>query len=76
MRSRPAPSPNRSGDVVGLSNVFASRLDLDRAYVGASVMAARIWPRLPIVGYERGEPLVAARAAGFESIGPLRVWIS
>jgi hypothetical protein len=67
---------NRSGNVVGLSNVFASSLDLAKAYVGASAMVAGIWPGLPIVGYDHGDPLAAARAAGFESIGLLRVWIS
>jgi hypothetical protein len=29
-----------------------------------------------VVGYEHGEPLIAAQAAGFESIGALRIWIS
>jgi hypothetical protein len=33
------------------------------------------FPGRDVVGYERGEDLDAANAAGFESVGPLRVWI-
>jgi hypothetical protein len=29
-----------------------------------------------LVGYERGPELAAAHQSGFESIGPLRVWVS
>ena len=36
--------------------------------------AAVIRPGLPIVGYERGEDLAAARQAGFTVLGPLRIW--
>jgi hypothetical protein len=67
---------NRSAAVVGLSNVFAAGLDLDTAYAEASAAAGAIWPGLPIVGYDHGDPLVAAHAAGFESIGALRIWVS
>jgi hypothetical protein len=67
---------NRSTEVVGLSNVFAAGLDLDAAYADASAAAAAIWPGLPIVGYDHGDPLTAAHAAGFEHIGALRVWVS
>jgi hypothetical protein len=37
-------------------------------------IAAR-YPGLPIVGYQSGDELAAARRAGFTSTGPLRVWI-
>jgi hypothetical protein len=66
---------NRSADVVGLSNVFALGGDLETAFGGASAAAAGIWPGLPIIGYEHGAPLAAARAAGFTSVGDLRVWV-
>jgi hypothetical protein len=66
---------SRSADVVGLGNVFALGGDLEQAYGCASAAAAGIWPGLPIVGYDRGAPLAAARAAGFTSVGNLRVWV-
>jgi hypothetical protein len=31
-------------------------------------------PGLPVVGYEHGEDLTAAREAGGQVLGPLRVW--
>jgi hypothetical protein len=31
-------------------------------------------PGLPVVGYEHGEDLAAAREAGGQVLGPLRVW--
>jgi hypothetical protein len=62
--------------VVGLTNVF-----------GPGVHLARFWSELvhalpgfgvtgALVGYERGPALHAALEAGFETIGPLRVWVS
>ncbi len=33
------------------------------------------FPGLPIVGYEAGKALVAARAQGFRPIGRLVVWL-
>jgi hypothetical protein len=60
---------NRTGDVIGLSNVFG-----DDPWPGAVATAASLYPDLPLVGYERGDDLAAARRVGFEVIGPLRVW--
>ena len=37
-------------------------------------MAGEIFPGFPLVGYERGYELTAAHQAGFETVGPLRVW--
>jgi hypothetical protein len=37
--------------------------------------AARLWPSLPVVGYEDGTALDAARQAGFDAIGDLRIWV-
>ena len=31
-------------------------------------------PHLPIVGYEHGTGLAAARQAGCQALGPLRIW--
>ncbi|MBI1816161.1 MAG: hypothetical protein HYR72_14385 [Deltaproteobacteria bacterium] len=66
---------NRTGEVVGLSNLFVPAHDGDafRADCVAAVIAA--FPDLPIVGYEHGEDLATARALGFETVGPLRVWV-
>jgi hypothetical protein len=63
---------NRGADVVGLSNLFGSTVDI--VWRNLTAMAAEIFPGLPLVGYERGHELAAARQAGFETVGPLRVW--
>jgi hypothetical protein len=39
-----------------------------------AAMAYEVFPGLPLVGYDRGNELAAAHQAGFETIGPLRVW--
>src|SRR5919199_390582 len=59
---------NRSAAVVGLSNVFAPPGQLDAAFAAGADAAEAIWGRVPIVGYESGDALGAAHAAGFESI--------
>jgi len=66
---------NRSRAVVGVSNVFTTIGDLGEAWSGCIATVAREFPRLPTVGYESGEGLMAAHANGFSSIGHLRVWI-
>jgi hypothetical protein len=60
---------------VGLSNLFAVGTDLASAFVGASSVAARLFPRIPIVGYESGPLLDAAEQAGFVRVGRLVVWL-
>jgi hypothetical protein len=67
---------NLSESVVGLSNVFDTTGDLERAWRDGAAAAAAIWPGLPAVAYDAGASLEAARAAGFSSIGRLAVWIS
>ena len=66
---------NRSGDVVGISNVFApADEDYELGVLGlAAVMEA--FPGRAIVGYEEGRALDLALRMGFETIGSLRVWI-
>lgn len=63
---------NLTGEVVGLSNAFGR----DGApYAALRCEAGARWPAAPVVGYESGDALVAARAAGFRPLGPLRVWV-
>ena len=63
-----------AGGVTGISNVFKSGIADGPLWAGAVRAIARVRPGLPIVGYERGEDLAAARRAGFTVLGPLRVW--
>jgi len=65
---------NRSESVVGISNVFAVGDDLDGAWAGCLAAIARLYPGVPVVGYEHGEDLQVAARQGFTPIGPLRVW--
>ena len=66
---------NRTGAVVGVSNVFATSMPAGEAWSGIAGALARLFGPLPLVGYERGDALDAALAAGFEPIGSLRVWL-
>jgi hypothetical protein len=65
---------NRTGNVVGLSNVFVNSGDTIAAWAGLVTAIAQAFPDFPLVGYERGAALDAALACGFMAIGPLRVW--
>jgi hypothetical protein len=64
---------NRTGDVVGVSNVFAHE-DAERSWAGCLATIITTFPGLPQVGYERGEERAIAETLGFEVVGPLRVW--
>jgi hypothetical protein len=66
---------NRSDDVVGWSNFFAPATEMSDHAAASLATIARVFPGLPIVGYEHGDDLRNAYSLGFESIGPLRVWI-
>lgn len=66
---------NRSASAVGLSNLFSSADDLAEAYEGCVHAVTNHFPGLPIVGYEAGKALVAARAQSFRSVGRLVVWL-
>ncbi len=59
--------------VVGVSNVFATGCDEDTAWAGVVAAAAARFPGRPLVGYEQ-DPSAALRH-GFETAGPLRVWL-
>lgn len=63
---------------VYLSNVRADADGPDAlAAVWAEIVAAvaATFPGRPIVGYERGDDLAAARAIGFDVVGTTRVWV-
>ncbi|MCC0095032.1 hypothetical protein K7B10_09605 [Streptomyces flavotricini] len=67
---------NRTGAVVGLSNVFtADGTPDDEAWAGALAAVAELWPGLPVVGYESGDDLDTALRHGFTPLGPLRIWL-
>jgi hypothetical protein len=63
-----------TGQVTGISNVFSAGLPAGPLWASAVQAVAALRPGLPIVGYERGADLAAARQAGCQVLGPLRVW--
>ena len=66
---------NRTGDVVGLSNVFVPTHDAERFWAGCIAGVIEAFPELPLVGYESGDDLNNAQSVGFEVIAPLRIWM-
>jgi hypothetical protein len=66
---------NIAADAVGLSNLFAPEAARDAVWLACRNQAQLFAPGLPIVGYEQGDDLVCALAAGFRELGPLRVWL-
>lgn len=66
---------NVTGEVAGLSNLFSSDGDDTRTWTGAISAASRLAPGHVLVGWESSDGVDAARSAGFETIGPLTVWI-
>ena len=65
---------NATGPVVGLSNVYSLVGDTAACWAGAVALAGRLFPGRPLVGYERGDDLIAAQRVGFRPLGELRVW--
>ena len=65
---------NRTGDVVGVSNVFFPEADAAHYWARSLAPIIAPFPGLPLVGYERGNDLVIAQMQGFEVVGSLRVW--
>lgn len=64
---------HRAGEVLGLQSVVCGG---DPVLLAALVAGAREHlGALPVVGYERGDDLATARAAGFADVGALRVWV-
>ncbi|MFR9757989.1 hypothetical protein [Streptomyces sp. TR06-5] len=67
---------SRSDGVLGVSNVFAApHGGPGTAWPVVLETVNRLFPALPVVGYEHGDALVDAVRHGFGPIGPLRVWI-
>ena len=66
---------NRTGKVVGLSNIFVPPEDGASFWAGCVALSMQIFPGMPLVGYERGPELAIAESLGFEKLHPLRVWV-
>jgi hypothetical protein len=64
---------HRSGGVIGLQDVVTG--GDPQLLVGLVADARERQGALPVVGYEHGDDLTTARAAGFREVGPLRVWV-
>ena len=64
-----------SDGVVGISNVTADADEAPAVWRDLAILAASSFPQLPLVGYESGDELEAARKAGFELGDPLRIWV-
>jgi hypothetical protein len=65
---------NAGAGVLGFSNLFASKIDLETIWRGLARAAREAFPHLPFIAYECGEALAAAQRAGFVASGPLRIW--
>lgn len=65
---------NLTGQVVGVSNVFAPAAEAAACWAGVVAFVARLHPGQALVGYERGDDLAHALAVGFQTIAPLQVW--
>lgn len=61
--------------VVGVSNVAVLRADPDVVWSDLVALARAEFGSSPLVGYEIGPDLDAPVAVGFETVGPLRVWM-
>ncbi|SCZ01160.1 hypothetical protein [Microvirga guangxiensis] len=67
---------NEGGDVIGVSNVFASDVEPEIIWQGILAHAVDYFPGTTVVGYESGRDLDTALRSGFRTLGPLRVWLS
>ena len=66
---------NRSAEVVGVSNVFSLPGRKHAAWQGCLARASALYPAATMVGYQSSGDLDIALDHGFETAGPLRVWI-
>jgi len=66
---------NVAAGAVGLSNLFGPEEMRASVWAACRDRARAHAPGLPVVGYEQGEELACALAAGFQPLGPLRVWL-
>jgi hypothetical protein len=65
---------NRTGGVVGLSNVFVPDQGAEALSAGCVGTILDHFPGQALVGYEAGEGLAHAEACGFAALQPLRIW--
>jgi hypothetical protein len=66
---------NRSEHAVGISNIFLSGETPREFHAGCVAEVFRRSGGLSLIGWERGDDLVAMRSLGFESVGRLKVWV-
>jgi len=66
---------NRSSEVVGITNFFADSQIASACWDGCLDLAGTLFPRSFLVAYQSGNALDAARTHGFDTAGPLRVWL-
>jgi len=60
--------------VTGISNLFGAQLPAGQLQASVWHAVTTLQPGLPVVGYEHGPGLAAARQAGWQALGQLRVW--
>jgi hypothetical protein len=65
---------NRTGAVVGLSNVFVPDQGAEALWAGCVGTILDHFPGQALVGYETGQALAYAQGCGFAALQPLRVW--
>jgi hypothetical protein len=66
---------NRSGSVVGVSNLFTTNAPLDQVWCDVAALCGQQFGVCSIVGYERDQGLDAAINAGFDDLAALRIWL-
>lgn len=66
---------SRSAAVVGISNFFADAPTAPTSWQGCLALASALFPGETLVGYESGDALDEAGMYGFDTVGPLRVWV-
>lgn len=64
---------NRTAEVVGISNFFAAPGIASPSWEGCVEFAVALFPGSTLVGYQSSG--ASDRAPGFDSAGPLRVWL-
>ncbi len=67
---------NHSATAVGISNFFALPDEGPESWTGCLAAVGSRCPHVPLVGYESADALQVAHRHGFQSVGPLRVWIT
>ncbi len=66
---------NRTGGVIGLSNVFSPPDRALECWTGCVTAITERLPGMPLVGYERGPQLAITEKIGFQKLQGLRIWI-